>query len=246
MIKEFFLSFKDTLKTKTTNPFLGTLIIVWFFHNWELLYTIFNFEPTYTLSDKIGFIWLYLTPVNFIPNLLRCILDAFLVLIATYVLLNLSRAITNSFENIITPWVYKFTAPRKIVLISQLEKIQSERDFYVTKFSKEREERLILQKQLDELENSKSKKTNKQNENDVLNEVRKNETIYNHILEIKLDSVFSQVIEIIGSRQSLNKINANHIKEFVKLGLMEKKPSGVYNFTPFGNSFKEFFTFKML
>ena len=49
-------SFVDNIKQKTTNPFFGTLILVWLVRNWELVYTLFNFDNDCTLSDKKQFI----------------------------------------------------------------------------------------------------------------------------------------------------------------------------------------------
>ena len=48
MIKDFLVSFKDNFKEKTRNPFLGTYLIVWLIRNWELIYTLFNFDQNKT------------------------------------------------------------------------------------------------------------------------------------------------------------------------------------------------------
>lgn len=49
---KIFESFVDNIKQKTTNPFFGTLILVWLVRNWELIYTLFNFDKDWLLSDK--------------------------------------------------------------------------------------------------------------------------------------------------------------------------------------------------
>ncbi|WP_377717329.1 hypothetical protein [Pseudofulvibacter geojedonensis] len=59
MIKDFLISFRDNFKEKTRNPFLGTYVIVWIVLNWELIYTLFNFDDNYKLENKVAFIKAY-------------------------------------------------------------------------------------------------------------------------------------------------------------------------------------------
>lgn len=56
MIKDFLISFKDNFREKHRNPLLGTYLLVWLFRNWELLFTLFNFDKEKKLQDKIEFI----------------------------------------------------------------------------------------------------------------------------------------------------------------------------------------------
>ena len=91
MIQDLIVSFKENIKGKTTNPFFGTLIIVWVFHNWRLMYSLFNFESSSDLKTRLIFLSDYLDAENFLPDLLLCILMTIIVLISTYILLNLSR-----------------------------------------------------------------------------------------------------------------------------------------------------------
>lgn len=53
MIEDLFVSFKENIKGKTTNPFFGTLILVWIFHNWRLIYSIFNFDTSSNLDTSV-------------------------------------------------------------------------------------------------------------------------------------------------------------------------------------------------
>ena len=116
MIKDFLISFRDNFKEKTRNPFLGTYLIVWIIRNWELIYTLFNFDENFKLQDKIDFIKTYYSEQSFIGNLLTSVLWAFGLLILTYLLLSISRLITNFSEKQITPWIYKITDSKSIVL----------------------------------------------------------------------------------------------------------------------------------
>ncbi len=44
MLDKIWDGIKDNVLQKTTNPFFGTLIAIWLVHNWQFIYTIFNFE----------------------------------------------------------------------------------------------------------------------------------------------------------------------------------------------------------
>ena len=125
MIQDFLLSFKDNIKQKTTNPFFGTLIIVWSIHNWELLYSLFNFKESITLDNRIIYIRQFLSSIPFLENLGLCIFITIIVLIITYFLLNLSRLIVNFYEKKITPYIFKITDSSSIVLKSEYEKLES-------------------------------------------------------------------------------------------------------------------------
>lgn len=152
MIKDIFLSFNDNIKQKTTNPFFGTLIIVWILHNWKLIFTFFNFEKNKTLADKIDFLSNYLEAKPFLLNIGCCVLITIAVLIITYSLLNLSRLIVNTFDNKVTPRVYKMTDKNSIVLKSKYQTLENERDLLSQKLVTEREAKLRLQSEISQLE----------------------------------------------------------------------------------------------
>lgn len=152
MIKDIFTSTRDNLKEKTTNPFLGTYVIVWLIRNWRLVYTLFNFDKEDKLKDKIEFVKNYYTEINFIQNILINILWAFAVLIITYLLLNISRLIVNLSEKRLTPWIYKITDSKSIVLKTTYETILLERDELQVRLDQERESRSRLENRIKNLE----------------------------------------------------------------------------------------------
>jgi len=152
MIKDLLVSFTENIKTKTTNPFFGTLILVWIFDNWRLIYSFFNFAPTMNLESRREFISQYLDPQNFLPNLLQCIGITVIVLIGSYLLLNFSRLIVNFFEKVITPLVYKWTDKSSIVLKRDYEILFTEKVRFEKKYEQERETRLKLQDEYEKLE----------------------------------------------------------------------------------------------
>jgi hypothetical protein len=152
MIKDLLVSFTDNFKEKTRNPFLGTYLLVWLIRNWELIYTLFNFDSDCNLKDKKDFIFIYYKENPFISNLLTNILWSFGLLILTYLLINLSRFIVNLFEKKLTPWIYKITDSNSIVLKETYDKLKSENNILELNLEKERESKGKLQIEITKLE----------------------------------------------------------------------------------------------
>lgn len=152
MITDFLISFSDNFKEKTKNPFLGTYLLVWFIRNWDLVYTLFNFDTDCTLDDKKTFISNYYENGDFIGNLGSNILWAFGILITTYLLLNISRLIVNLSEKRLTPWIYQITDSKSIVLKTEYERIRAENDDLQTRLDKERESKSRLENRIKSLE----------------------------------------------------------------------------------------------
>lgn len=115
MVKDIFDSFKDNIKERTTNPFLGTLIIVWILNNWKLVYSLLYFDSKFTLTERLLYITNYFQHTSFIANMLFSIFVTIGVLIITYILLGVSRVIANLYHKILIPWIYYITDKSSIV-----------------------------------------------------------------------------------------------------------------------------------
>ena len=152
MIKDFLISFTDNFKEKTKNPFLGTYLLVWIIRNWDLIYTLFNFDKDCILEDKKAFITNYYDKNDFINNLFTNTLWTFGLLILTYALLNLSRVIVNLSEKQLTPWVYQVTDSKSIVLKTEYDRIRTENDDLQFRLDKERESKSRLETRIKNLE----------------------------------------------------------------------------------------------
>lgn len=163
MIKDFILSFRENFREKTTNPFLGTYAVVWIIRNWELVYTLFNFDKTYTLAKKVQWINDYYSDKDFIEGLLFNILATFTALILSYLVLNLSRVIVNLSEKRLTPWIYLKTDSKSIVKKEVFELLRNERDDLQQRLDQERDSKSRLESRIknlqEELLNEKNKKT---------------------------------------------------------------------------------------
>jgi len=142
MIKEAFDSVKDYLKTRTTNPFFGSLIVVWIIKNWRLLYGVINFDTGTKLNEKLFYISHFYTERSFLGNLSLCIFVTFIVLIVSYVLINLSRLIVNFFDNIVTPIIYRITDKNSIVLKSEYDSMVRKTQFFAKRLNEEQNSRI--------------------------------------------------------------------------------------------------------
>ncbi len=258
MIKEYYESFKDNILSKSTNPFFGSLIIVWSFHNWRFLYTIFNFLKETPNEDRIAFIASYLYSGKFLPNLGWCIVFAFIVLIISYFLLNLSRLIINLYEKVLTPFVYKITDQSSIVLKEDYLKLNEEKNKLVEKLEAERGARLNVQAERDSLEIKLSQMQNAKNVNDIatttvtpppsksdINKYDKESAIISKIEEEKLLNAFDNIIEKISNIDAIYD-NEPGVRYFSKLGLITKgtyidQNQYNYSFTKLGDSVKTYY-----
>lgn len=152
MIGNTLTSFFDNLSTKTKNPFLGTFVIVWLCRNWELVFALFNFDESYTLTSKIEFLSERVKYETFWSELGWNIFWTFFVLIATYTLINLARIITNLFEKKLTPLIYKWTDFASLVPKTEYQDILSRMATVQERLDKEIQERIKIQNEKDKLE----------------------------------------------------------------------------------------------
>lgn len=230
MIKDLLVSFKDNFKEKSTNPFLGTYIIVWLIRNWDLVYSLFNFDKSYSLAKKIEFIQKYYTTNNFLEGVVSNILWAFGVLIATYTLINISRLIINLYEKQLTPLILKYTDSDSIVEKSSFDKLKKHRDYIQNRLEQERESKSSLELQInsleDEIKNLKGKPI--QNENKYANASStfkdKTKLMYNKIVDKDWENDFIETSILIDESDDdlvdNNKIN-DPFEFFISLGLID-------------------------
>ena len=228
MIQDLIVSFKENIKGKTTNPFFGTLIIVWIFHNWRLMYSLFNFESSSDLKTRLIFLSDYLDAENFLPDLLLCILLTIIVLISTYILLNLSRLIVNFFEKIVTPIVYKLTDKSSIVLKKDYDNLISDRERVEKKFEMERESRLKLQDEYERLEvrlgQALQTKSNKSNSETTLKKGSKDENLMRLINDRQRLDSFKKMVDVVLNKRPVQDSDMTDL--MLRLNLVEKGNAG--------------------
>lgn len=260
MIKDLLISFKDNIKTKTSNPFFGALILIWSTRNWDLLFSIFNFDSKTTLEEKRNFIITHFTNRPFIETLLWCVLETFIILLISYTLINIARLIVNFFDKRVTPLVYKWTDENSIVLKTVYQASENDRKRLEKRVEEEREAKLKLQEDYDKLEKRitellTEKNTVKQNneEEQSTKKVKSNTGItaneekltllFNNFQKEKKVVAFENIASAILNNNTLGKSN-ERVVDFTNLGLIVRGAhigSGkyFYNLTPFGKDFYE-------
>ena len=260
MIKDLLISFKDNIQTKTSNPFFGTLILVWITKNWNVIYSIFNFDSKTTLEEKRSFIITHFTNRPFIETVLWCVLETFIILLISYILINLARLIVNFFDKQVTPLVYKWTDENSIVLKTVYEASENERKRLEKRVEEEREAKLKLQEDYDKLEkrnvelltdknssqpSSQEEKPSKpvRQKSSLTASEEKLLLIFNKLQKDKKLDAFEKVASAILNNNSIEKANAL-VVEFTDLGLIipgNHTGAGQYRFslTNFGKDIQE-------
>lgn len=200
MILETVNTFFTNIKQKTSNPFFGTLIFVWFVKNWELIYTIFNFDTCYTLNDKKNFIRSYFKDKNIWLEIAENILITIILLLIGYLFLVLSRMLANFIEHNITPKTNKIVASKLVVNKTVLEELE-----------------ILLLKKTEELINERKitnefelKIVDQRGKLDILNQEISN-------LKSEINQLNINILTREKSIKSLNKQNENISKEVIEL-----------------------------
>lgn len=260
MIKDLIISFKDNIKTKTSNPFFGALILVWITKNWNLIYSVFNFDSKTTLEEKRDFIITHFTTSPFLETLLWSVLETFIILVISYLFINIARLIVNFFDKQVTPLVYKWTDEKTIVLKTVFDASENERKRLEKRVEEEREAKLRLQEDYDKLEkriadllternspkqrarDEKPPKQTKPKSNAMPNE-EKLSLLFNKLQKENKIDAFEKVASAILNDNSIEKAN-NLVVEFTDLGLIvpgNYASPGRYKFnlTSFGKEIQE-------
>tara|TARA_R110000868_G_scaffold218661_1_gene469485 strand:+ start:239 stop:1006 length:768 start_codon:yes stop_codon:yes gene_type:complete len=224
MIKNTINSFTDNISQKLKNPFLGTFLIVWIIRNWEFIYSLFNFDPNLSLDDRINKIKTFFIDYG-IVELLITIGVSFLVLIATYFFLNLSRLVVNFFDKMITPKVYEITDKSSIVLKTVHDETHKRIELLESRVQSERELRLKTQNENEELENRIKELLDTNTKKNIENNPTKGITNKTKLLSKKLIDenkvqLFERVASDILNGNSILK-DQTHITEFTTLGLIK-------------------------
>ncbi|MBP1222638.1 hypothetical protein [Flavobacterium sp. 1355] len=138
---DYISSFLDNYKNKIRNPFIGTMISVWLIRNWIVVYAFFSFDADKNMEWKIKYIRAYFSKKYFWEEFFNVIGIAFLSLLFSFILLGVSRALTDCYykiiENAIVTKIDKkaiFTLKDKELLdkkiVSLTEKLEKANDLH--------------------------------------------------------------------------------------------------------------------
>lgn len=152
MILSWLTSTGNNIVDKTKNPFLGTFTLVWLARNWELVFALFNFDKSFTLEKKIEFLSERIQYETFWTEVGRNVFWTFIVLILTYLLINIARAISNLFEKRLTPIIYKLTDYNSLVPKSEYQGALTRMNDLQERLDKAIQKKVKLQGERDKLE----------------------------------------------------------------------------------------------
>ncbi|CAM3968162.1 hypothetical protein FLCU109888_11490 [Flavobacterium cucumis] len=143
--------FFSNIKEKLTNPFFSTLIFVWLVRNWELVYSIFNFDECYTLETKKQFIVSYYRDKTIVEELFINIGIALLLMLLGYIMLFLTRTFTTWFDFSLMPSVTGKVITSKVVQRELYDEVFKERNEYAEKYEEQRKLVRDSSKEYDEI-----------------------------------------------------------------------------------------------
>lgn len=136
---EHISSFIDNIKQKSTNPFFGTLILVYIIRNWELIYSLFVFDDECTHANKIHYIYNYLHVNSDKVNILYNVLIAILAYVIGLIVIIGTRFTVDFKDNTIIPWLYNKSISDKVVNKDDYIEMTKQRDTFLDDLIKERE-----------------------------------------------------------------------------------------------------------
>lgn len=115
----------DNYNGKIRNPFIGTIISVWLIHNWRIPFAIFNFDDDCTMQDKINYIADYFGKQDFWWEIGKIIFFSFLILVFTFILMAISRFLTDSYYKILEKFLITFIDKNAIYTIDDKIKLDN-------------------------------------------------------------------------------------------------------------------------
>lgn len=201
----FISSFFDNIRDKTTNPFFGTLIFVWLIRNWDLIYTVFNFDSDCDLQDKKEFIRNYYGARIVWQEIGLNISIAFGLMLLGYVLIIISRLVVNVTDHNIIPWMNNKTVSKLVVNKDRFETVKKTRDEYFTKIQDFEEQVIQL-----EQKNSTLRKTNIEQESKI-RENKKSISETNKALTDSAKKNDDYEVKLLNREININEINTTII-----------------------------------
>ena len=127
------------VKDKLSNPFFATVVGVWIVRNWELVYTLFNFDPSYTLACKKAFIFNYYSDRLFWDEFLKTFGYSIFFFISGLALFILSKAIILFVQERIIPHTEKLVSSKLVIAKAKYDQVLNDRDLYFNKLNSERD-----------------------------------------------------------------------------------------------------------
>jgi peptidoglycan hydrolase CwlO-like protein len=100
-MENFFSNVSDYVKSRLNNPLLGTLLIIFIFLHFDFLFALFNFDEGVILPQKIKYIHDYWDRYGTKEKATNKILLAFGIMLLTFILLAIAKALTNAYNRLV-------------------------------------------------------------------------------------------------------------------------------------------------
>ncbi len=143
-------SFFSNIKDKLTNPYFGTLIIVLLFSHWELLYSIFNFNASQDLNDKISFIQEYISENITWTSFFKDATLALVLMLTGYLVIIVTRSLVIWVEFRLMPIITGVIISKNVVIKSEYDEVVEQREEYFDQYEEQRENVRRFSKTIDE------------------------------------------------------------------------------------------------
>jgi len=267
-------SLLKALQQKTKSPILGTIIIVWVIHHWELLIGLlfFNEIKTTEINSRIDWIKSYFQDINFYKDLFHVTFIALIALSVTYILISISKLLSSVFIEIVYPRIYKLFNSTKFILRESYNELIVSYSKLSNEYEEERSKRLALKAEVERLENDLtnerkkvieinptiSQKINEKNQDTTPDSKNLDSDNIHKRVKFVLDQISKngyleeskELIENISV--GLEVYKTDKITKFMaSLGIIELDKTnqmisgkGTYRFTKFGEKIKEAFPFE--
>ncbi|MBE8727964.1 hypothetical protein [Flavobacterium hungaricum] len=100
-------SFLSNYKSKIRNPFIGTMLSVWLIKHWDIVFAFFSFDAKRTMEWKINYVRKYFSEICFWPEFWKITGISLFSLMLTFILLGISRALTDFYYKIAEPYIVR-------------------------------------------------------------------------------------------------------------------------------------------
>lgn len=259
MITDIFGSLKDNVIRKVKNPFFGTFTIVFVLKNWQLFYSLLFFDAPETRGNRIKIIEDYIANAGGAIWMFGwAVLCTLLILIITYVLLNIGTFISHFSESRISPWVIKVaTNGAKVVKKEDHDRLKERYHRTNDKLQEERNKRAEAEVEREKVEKEFAEfKAKVESSNDIVstneNEVDSSkksraEKVVDRIFLKGWDDEFRSVIyKISENRRSTVYIQNREMEEYLieQQILVRVGEESEYIVTQFAQEVKDLFSYR--
>lgn len=244
MVIKFMESTYDAFKDRLKNPFFGTLLLVWILRNREFLFNLF-FNEKYNSEKTLNLLKTHFEGSQAVISLLTTIAFSLLLLALFYGSLNLSRFILEFSETTVKPKVSKLFSSNNIVTKEEYTRVESERDYYQKKYTEEKNEKIRIQRELDQSSIIDDK---------IIDggEIKEDQTGLHRVAKsIKEEGIAEEFSTLIGLTNSdysadgiIKIIDPESINKFLQKNLIKRiytRNDYYYEFTNFGEKTRDYY-----